>query len=89
MMIFKAALDKKNHLIKLGQSSTVEDLKKSIAQSFKLPSEGFTMCYVDEEGDDITLSDEHDFAILTSSGLKNMKVKKNIQIKDLNYTEGK
>ena len=74
-MIFKVALDKKNHLIKLGQSGTVEDLKKSISQSFKLPSEGFTMCYVDEEGDDITLNDEHDFAILISSGLKNMKVK--------------
>lgn len=32
------------------------------------------MSYTDEDGDLITLSDEQDFAILTSLGLKSMKI---------------
>ena len=74
-MIFKVVLDKKIHLLKLGQQATIEDLKRSISQAYKLQSESFVMFYIDEEGDDITLNDEHDFAILTSSEQKTMKIK--------------
>ena len=74
-MIFKVVLDKKIHLVKLAQEATVQELKKAVSQAFKLRPEHFTMFYVDEEGDDITLNDEHDYAILLSSGQKTMKVK--------------
>ena len=74
-MIFKVVLDKKIHLVKLAQETNIHELKKAVSQAFKLRPEQFTMFYVDEEGDDITLNDEHDYAILVSSGQKAMKVK--------------
>ena len=74
-MIFKVVLDKKIHLVKLAPEGNIRELKRAVAQAFKLRPEQFSMFYVDEEGDDITLNDEHDYAILLSSGQKAMKVK--------------
>ena len=54
---------------------TLEDLRKSISQAFKLQADQYSMFYVDEDGDEITLSDEHDFAVLTSTHEKMAKIK--------------
>jgi translation elongation factor P/translation initiation factor 5A len=74
-MIFKVVFDKKIHLLKLSQQASIEDLKRAVAQAYQLQPEAFTLYYIDEEGDDITLNDEHDYAIMTSSELKTMKIK--------------
>jgi hypothetical protein len=50
-MIFKAVLDKKIHLINLKGKESIEELRKAIAFSFKLPSDSFEMSYLDEDGD--------------------------------------
>ena len=74
-MIFKIVFDNKIHLVKLAQEATIEQLRGAIGQAFKLHPRQFCMFYVDEEGDDITLNDEHDYAILLSTGQKTMKIK--------------
>lgn len=74
-MIFKVILDKKIHLINLKDKEGIEELRKAIALSFKITVDSFEMSYIDEDGDEITLNDAQDFAILTSYGLKMMKVK--------------
>lgn len=73
-MIFKVSHDKKIHLINLKGKESIEELKKAIAQAFKLVASGFELSYIDEDGDQITLNDEQDFAILTSLSLKTMKI---------------
>jgi hypothetical protein len=73
-MIFKVFKDKKIHLVNLKEKQNFEELKKAIAQALKLPQGSFELSYTDEEGDLITLNDEQDFAILTSLGLKPMKI---------------
>lgn len=50
-MIFKVAFAKKIHLIKLAETTTLEDLKKSISHAFKLETDKYSMFYVDEDGD--------------------------------------
>lgn len=74
-MIFKVALNNKMRLINFKGKESFEELRVAISQSFSLPRNGFEMSYIDEDGDEITLSDEQDFAILTSSDLKTMKIK--------------
>ena len=56
-MIFKVVLNKKIHLIKLGEHSTINDLRNSILAAYKLNNDSFAMFYIDDEGDDITLND--------------------------------
>jgi predicted transposase YdaD len=74
-MIFKVLRNKKIHLLKLSQEASFEDLKKAVSQAFKLSPQDFSMCYVDEEGDDVSLNDEFDYSILVSSEQKIMKIK--------------
>ena len=74
-MIFKVTHGSKKHLLNPKPQESIEDLKKAVAQAFKLPINKFLMFYIDEEGDDITLNDEYDYAILTQSESKTVKIK--------------
>jgi len=74
-MIFKVALDKKIRLINLKGKESIDELRTAVSQSFKMPADSFEMSYIDEDGDEITLSDPQDFSILISSEAKTTKIK--------------
>lgn len=78
-MIFKVFLDKKIHLLKLSQNASIQDLKKAVAQAYQLRPQSFSLYYIDEEGDDITLNDQHDYAIMTSYQTKTKKIKVHLE----------
>ncbi len=73
-MIFKAVFRKKIHLLNLKGQETIEELKKTVSSLFKLAPEHFEMFYIDEEGDQITLYDQQDFAILMFNSPKSVKI---------------
>lgn len=66
-MIFKVALNSKMRLINLKDKESFEELRRSVSNSFGLSINGFEMTYIDEDGDEITLSDAQDFGILVCS----------------------
>lgn len=50
-MILKVNYNKKTHLINTQDKPTFDELKKSIAQTFKSLSLRYALSYIDEDGD--------------------------------------
>lgn len=50
-MILKVNYNKKTHLINTQDKPSIDDLKKSITQTFKSLPDRYALSYIDEDGD--------------------------------------
>jgi len=79
-MILKVTFAKKTHLINITDKPNIADLYTAINLIFKSLPSRYTLSYLDEDGDEITLQDQQDYQILMSSNNKTTKV----NIKEVN-----
>jgi len=79
-MILKVTFAKKTHLINIKDKPNIADLYTAINLIFKSLPSRYTLSYLDEDGDEITLQDQQDYQILMSSNNKTTKV----NIKEVN-----
>jgi hypothetical protein len=73
-MLFKVACGKEIHIINPKDKTNFAEFKKSIAIVFKKLPNKYNLTYLDEDADEITLTNEADFNILLQTGLKNAKI---------------
>lgn len=73
-MIFKVAFGKQIHLINSQDKHKLAQLFNFIPSIFKSLPSRYTLTYLDEDGDEITLKEQEDYDVLLGCGLKTVKI---------------
>lgn len=67
-MLFKITFKEETHLMKMKKGQSFADLKYHTEKAFKKLPSNYCYVYLDEDGDEINLDNEHDFQSLSESG---------------------
>ena len=73
-MVFKLIYGKQIHLTSSQDKQQLPQLQAFIQSHFKTLPERYALTYIDEEGDEITLNDQNDYAILLGNKAKTTKI---------------
>ena len=73
-MVFKLIYGKQIHLTGSQDKQELCQLRAFIQSHFKALPQKYALTYLDEEGDEITLNDQNDYAILLGNRAKTTKI---------------
>jgi hypothetical protein len=73
-MIFKVQFGKQIHLVNSNDKLRIDQFLTVLPSVFKTLPNKYSLSYLDEDGDEITLKDQSDYAVLLKSGLKTVRI---------------
>lgn len=73
-MHFKVSFGKEIHIVNSEGRATFTDFKLCLPTIFKKLPDRFMLSYIDQDGDQITITNDHDYKIMLETGLKYIKI---------------
>lgn len=73
-MLFKVSLSSEIHIVNSKDKASFHEFKTTLPKVFKKLPSRYSLTYVDEDGDEITLTNQGDYNILLQTGMKSTRI---------------